>query len=89
MHNQLSPTYLARERETGVRHALAEDLGQPVTDLLDPSRDLTAQLVPAHSVARATIVTRETTVLCGQAWVNEVFRQLSDTTRSSGEVSIH
>lgn len=89
MHNQLSPLYLAREREAGVRHALAEDLGQPFEDALDPSRDLTAQLVPAEAQARATIITREATVLCGQAWVDEVFRQLSQAADSSGEVSIH
>ncbi len=89
MHNQLSPLYLARERETGVRHALAEDLGQPFDAALNPSLDLTAQLVPASALARATIITRESTVLCGQAWVDEVFRQLSEAARRSGEVSVH
>ncbi len=89
MHNQLSPLYLAHERETSVRHALAEDLGQPFEAALEPNRDLTAQLVPAAALARATIITRESTVLCGQAWVDEVFRQLSNAAGVSGEVSIH
>ncbi|MBT3047303.1 MAG: carboxylating nicotinate-nucleotide diphosphorylase [Candidatus Thiodiazotropha sp.] len=47
--------------------ALAEDLG---------SGDLTAGLLDAQVTARAGIVCRETAVICGTAWVNEVFRQL-------------
>lgn len=47
--------------------ALAEDIGQ---------QDLTADLIPADSVATATILNRETATLCGQDWVNEVFRQI-------------
>ncbi|MBW7931353.1 MAG: carboxylating nicotinate-nucleotide diphosphorylase [Gammaproteobacteria bacterium] len=50
-----------------VRGALAEDLG---------SGDLTAALVPATQTAVARIITRQDAVLCGQAWVDEVFRQL-------------
>jgi nicotinate-nucleotide pyrophosphorylase (carboxylating) len=50
-----------------VARALAEDIG---------SGDVTAALVPADSVARATLITRETMVLCGTAWVDETFHQL-------------
>ncbi|MDX1442285.1 MAG: carboxylating nicotinate-nucleotide diphosphorylase [Gammaproteobacteria bacterium] len=50
-----------------VREALAEDIG---------NGDLTAALVPAEATAVATIVVREDAVVCGQAWVNEVFRQV-------------
>ena len=50
-----------------VRNALAEDVG---------SGDLTAALVPAGTQSVATIIVRENAVLCGQAWVNEVFRQV-------------
>jgi nicotinate-nucleotide pyrophosphorylase (carboxylating) len=50
-----------------VRGALAEDVG---------SGDLTAALVPAGARAEATIVARERAVVCGTAWVDEVFRQL-------------
>jgi len=50
-----------------VRRALAEDLC---------SGDLTAALVPATQAAVAAIITRQDAVLCGQAWVSEVFRQL-------------
>jgi nicotinate-nucleotide pyrophosphorylase (carboxylating) len=47
--------------------ALAEDVG---------SGDLTASLIPAKSTATATVITRETAVICGTAWFDEVFRQL-------------
>ena len=89
MHNRLDPDYLARERENAVRHALAEDLGQAVTETLQPGRDLTAMLVPADRQGHATILTREETVVCGQAWVDEVFRQLADAQPEHGRVSIH
>ena len=50
-----------------VRAALAEDIG---------SGDITASLVAANTLGRARIITREAAVVCGTAWVNEVFRQL-------------
>jgi len=50
-----------------VRAALAEDVG---------SGDLTAGLVDAAVTAKASVVVREDAVLCGQAWFDEVYRQL-------------
>jgi nicotinate-nucleotide pyrophosphorylase (carboxylating) len=50
-----------------VRAALAEDVG---------TGDLSAQLVPAAQSAQARVITREHAIVCGQAWVTEVFRQL-------------
>ncbi|MCG7866991.1 MAG: nicotinate-nucleotide diphosphorylase (carboxylating) [gamma proteobacterium symbiont of Stewartia floridana] len=50
-----------------VSQALAEDLG---------SGDLTAALLPADAVTQARIICREQAVICGIAWVNEVYRQL-------------
>jgi nicotinate-nucleotide pyrophosphorylase (carboxylating) len=47
---------------------LAEDIG---------SGDLTANLIPLSTFAEAEVITREDCILCGQAWFNEVFRQLS------------
>ncbi|MGI1678428.1 MAG: carboxylating nicotinate-nucleotide diphosphorylase [Cellvibrionaceae bacterium] len=38
--------------------------------------DITAELIPAENTAQATIITREDCVVCGVAWVEEVFRQL-------------
>lgn len=51
-----------------VKDALFEDLqGQ---------KDITALLIPESRRACARVVTREEMVLCGVAWVNEVFRQI-------------
>src|SRR6185503_1709054 len=61
-----------------VRRALAEDVG---------SGDLTAALVPEDARAEATIVARESAVICGTAWVDEVFRQLDPAIRISWEVA--
>lgn len=47
--------------------ALAEDVG---------AGDLTAALVPEDARAEATVISRETAVLCGVAWFDTVFRQL-------------
>ena len=54
----------------GVAAALAEDVG---------AGDLTAALVDEDAVVGAHILARESLVLCGEAWVNEVFRQLDET----------
>jgi nicotinate-nucleotide pyrophosphorylase (carboxylating) len=50
-----------------VRNALEEDIG---------TGDLTAQLIPADRVSKATVITREDATLCGRAWFDEVFRQI-------------
>jgi nicotinate-nucleotide pyrophosphorylase (carboxylating) len=55
-----------------VRTALREDVG---------TGDVTANLVPATQRAQGRVVTREDAVLCGQAWVDETFRQLDPTIR--------
>ncbi|MFO1372429.1 MAG: carboxylating nicotinate-nucleotide diphosphorylase [Candidatus Competibacteraceae bacterium] len=47
--------------------ALAEDVG---------SGDLTAALIPGDAQAEATVISRETAILCGAAWFDAVFRQL-------------
>lgn len=55
------------EIRSEVERALAEDVG---------GGDLTADLLPAEGQGRATIISREHGVLCGRAWVDEVFRQV-------------
>jgi nicotinate-nucleotide pyrophosphorylase (carboxylating) len=52
-----------------VANALAEDIG---------SGDLTAALINSEEIAGATIIARESLVLCGQLWVDEVFAQLDE-----------
>jgi len=54
---------------TTVATALAEDVGDG---------DLTASLVDADAVVGATIIARESLLLAGQPWVDEVFAQLDD-----------
>lgn len=46
---------------------LAEDIG---------AGDLTASILPVSAIASATVVTRETMVLCGTEWFDDVFKQL-------------
>ncbi|WP_454254527.1 carboxylating nicotinate-nucleotide diphosphorylase [Pseudomonas sp. Marseille-Q8238] len=58
---------LGAEINANVRRALREDIG---------SGDITAQLIPEERLAHATIITREDAIICGTAWVDEVFRQL-------------
>jgi nicotinate-nucleotide pyrophosphorylase (carboxylating) len=55
-----------------VRAALQEDLG---------SGDITAQLIAADSIAQARIICREPGILCGTAWVDEVFVQLDSSVK--------
>ena len=50
-----------------VADALAEDIG---------SGDLTAALVDRETITGATVIARESMLLCGQAWFDEVFGQL-------------
>ncbi|WP_416884742.1 carboxylating nicotinate-nucleotide diphosphorylase [Marinospirillum sp.] len=66
------PLPLADQLAEQVRLALAEDVG---------SGDLTAQLIPATTQARAQVITRQAGVFCGGPWVEEVFRQLDPQVR--------
>jgi len=50
-----------------VADALSEDLG---------TGDLTANLVAENASARAIVIARESIILSGQSWVDEVFQQL-------------
>ncbi len=47
--------------------ALREDIGPG---------DASAALIPAGSTVTATLISRESAVLCGQPWLDETFRQL-------------
>ncbi|MEO6689571.1 MAG: carboxylating nicotinate-nucleotide diphosphorylase [Dokdonella sp.] len=55
-----------------VRRALEEDIG---------SGDVTADLLPSATRARARVITREAAVLCGRPWFDECFQQLDPATR--------
>lgn len=64
------PQAWQQDMRDAVTAALREDLQG------DASNDITAQLIPAEATATATLITREAGVLCGTAWVDEVFAQL-------------
>ena len=70
---------LQQHIKTGVHHALLEDLG--CADFHDA--DITASLIPADKTATATIITRESCVIAGRPWVDEVFHQMG------GEVQLN
>jgi nicotinate-nucleotide pyrophosphorylase (carboxylating) len=63
----LTLTALKPTIEENVRTALKEDVGDG---------DITAELIPATDQARARVISRQTAVVCGRAWVDEVFRQV-------------
>ena len=50
-----------------VQHALAEDIG---------AGDITAELISANQTATARTITRESCIIAGRPWVEEVFKQL-------------
>ncbi|TNF33130.1 MAG: carboxylating nicotinate-nucleotide diphosphorylase [Gammaproteobacteria bacterium] len=53
--------------EESVNNALAEDIG---------SGDVTCKLIPEDDFSIATVITRESAVICGIDWFEEVFNQL-------------
>ncbi len=56
--------------QSQVKLALEEDLG---------SGDRTAALIPAEARSRVRVICRESAVICGVAWFEEVFRQLDSS----------
>lgn len=58
---------LDEERLHTVHIALAEDIGKG---------DITAALIPEHQTAQATVISRESAIVCGSAWFNAVFEEL-------------
>lgn len=67
MLRPVDPDVLSQSRTQAVAASLQEDLGDG---------DITARLIPADREASARVITRETAVLAGCDWVNEVFRQV-------------
>jgi nicotinate-nucleotide pyrophosphorylase (carboxylating) len=51
------------------------------------SGDLTAQLTPEKSQIDGKIISRETGIICGIAWVNEVFHQIDPSIEIDWKVS--
>ncbi len=65
--------------------ALCEDLGAVDNAMPQASQDITAMLIPENEQAVATVITREDCIVCGVAWVNEVFKQLDASLSRSTE----
>ncbi|MCG8672383.1 MAG: carboxylating nicotinate-nucleotide diphosphorylase [Pseudomonadales bacterium] len=58
---------------------LKEDIPKTVAWALEEDvrdGDITAALIPSDQTTTATVITREYGIVCGQAWVNEVFKQV-------------
>ncbi|RUO74669.1 carboxylating nicotinate-nucleotide diphosphorylase [Pseudidiomarina sediminum] len=81
MDTRVQPELLSNDRQLMVARALEEDLNGLSGDL-----DITAQLIPAEQQAHGRIITREDAVICGTAWVDEVFRQLGSDVRVTWHV---
>ena len=65
MHSTVPESVIREE----VRLALLEDMGEG---------DLTAALIPPGALTEATVISRESAVICGRAWFDEIFRQLDE-----------
>jgi len=65
---------------------LLQDITKTVTwslrEDLNDSQDITAELIPIKNSAVATVISRDECIICGIEWVNEVFKQLD---QSSGQ----
>lgn len=75
-------TQLPKDIQRMVTESIKEDLGGTT----NPNADITAQLIDANTQCTARLITRESGVFCGKAWVEEVFRQLGGTVTISWAV---
>ena len=61
-----------------IKQCLKEDLG---------TGDVTARLTPKESIIDGKIITREKGIICGTAWVDEVFRQVGKRHKTKVEIN--
>ena len=73
----IRPAITENEILANVRSALREDIG---------SGDITAALIPADTHATARIITRESGVVCGKAWVDTVFSEVDASVELAWQV---
>ncbi len=81
MNKQEFDAALAQEIEQMCKIALAEDLNSP------QGQDITADLIPEDTQATATLITRESMIVCGVAWLNKIFELLGDDVKVDWLVS--
>lgn len=74
--------YLKQQLPLEITRAVSDALREDLGGSLDATADITANLIPADARNTAALITREHGVFCGQAWAEEVFKQLG------GEVKI-
>ena len=67
INTKLTTVVNTKDIAANVRAALAEDIG---------TGDITAQLISVDTQATARVICREPGIVCGRAWVNEVFTQI-------------
>ena len=80
----------ARSHDPAAALQVPSDVARTVAAALDEdvgSGDLTAALVPADRSGRATVITRETAVVAGRPYVDEVFRQVDPRVRVEWQVA--
>ncbi|MDP7577695.1 MAG: carboxylating nicotinate-nucleotide diphosphorylase [Pseudomonadales bacterium] len=73
----MNPNYFKDLNQT-VKFALAEDVGDV---------DITAELIDSENTATAEVITREEAVICGQPWVDEVFRQVDPKVKIEWQIN--
>ncbi len=73
----MSDTPSPAQIQADVQRALDEDVG---------TGDLTASLVPAGRRVTATVICRESAILCGRPWVDEVLRRVAPGAQARWQV---
>ena len=81
------PASLLHDISKTVTWALCEDLGVNTYQELATSGDITAELIPLENQAVANIISRDACVICGVAWVNEVFKQLDNVYNAETKIT--
>lgn len=75
--------YLKQQLPLEITRAVSDALREDLGGSLDATADITANLIPADARNTATLITREHGVFCGQAWADEVFKQLAEQPNGS------
>lgn len=74
----IAPELLRQARIENVAQSLREDIGDG---------DITARLIPADKQATGRVITRETAIVAGREWVDEVFRQVDPAVELDWQVA--
>ncbi|AKV97804.1 nicotinate-nucleotide pyrophosphorylase [Marinobacter sp. CP1] len=74
----IAPELLRQARIENVAQSLREDIGDG---------DITARLIPADKQATGRVITRETAIVAGREWVDEVFRQVDPAVELNWQVA--